>query len=372
MARVEVVDDNASLLALREEWSDLLERSAADSPFLTWEWLSAWWRHLGRRAGLHVLTVRQNESLIGVLPLAFMPTGPLGMSRLDLLGTGTVASDYLDAIARTGCEEDVVDALTSWFRNHALALQFDHVRTPGSLAECLATRLSHGGWTIRRQSIGVCPFIRLSGHTWEALLGTFGASHRANVRRRIRAMSGGYNMTFEQVIDEPRRQTVFPDLVSLHNQRWGQRGGTAFHNQASQDFHNEAMRLMLERGWLRLFVLTLNGATAAVQYLLAYKGRVYFYQHGYDAKYSSQSVGLVSFALAIRSALEEGATEFDMLWGDESYKQLWAHDARSLIRLDMFPPDARGELHRRTSDANRAVRSLAKRLLKRAPETREG
>jgi CelD/BcsL family acetyltransferase involved in cellulose biosynthesis len=74
---------------------------------------------------------------------------------------------------------------------------------------------------------------------------------------------------------------------------------------------------------------------------------------------------LVSFALAIRSALDEGASEFDMLWGDESYKDLWAHESRSLVRLDLFPPDGSGQLQRRTSEANRALRSLARRLLKR-------
>jgi CelD/BcsL family acetyltransferase involved in cellulose biosynthesis len=292
-----------------------------------------------------------------------MSNGPLGLSRLELLGTGRVSSDHLDVIARTGSEGEVVDSLAAWFRAHPDTLHLDHVRTPGSLSECLASRLAESGWRIGNQVNGVCPFIRLSGHTWDTLLATFGASHRANVRRRIRALSG-YGMTFELVTDEERRRAVFPELVSLHNQRWGERGGTAFHDEASRDFHDEATRLLLERGWLRLYVLTLNGATAAVQYLLAYKGRVYFYQHGYDARYSSQSVGLVSFALAIRSALEEGASEFDMLWGDESYKHLWAHDSRSLVRLDLFPPDVGGRFHRRTSEANRALRSLAKRLLR--------
>jgi CelD/BcsL family acetyltransferase involved in cellulose biosynthesis len=361
---VEIIENDAALRALRDEWHDLLEHSAADSPFLTWEWLFAWWRHLGR-GRLQVTTVRRGTLLIGVLPLFASVGGPLRLSRLELLGTGTVASDFLDVVARTGCEREVVDALVYWFEAHADTIQLDHVRTPGSLSECLTGRLSAVGWTVRSQSIGVCPLIRLSGHTWDSLLGTFGSSHRANVRRRIRGLSASYDMAFELVNDEARRRAVFPELVTLHNQRWEDRGGTAFHTEASRCFHDEATRLLLERGWLRLYVLTLNGDTAAVQYLLAYKGRVYFYQHGYDAKYSSQSVGLVSFALAIRSALEEGAKEFDMLWGDESYKQLWAHDSRSLVRLDLFPSDGSGQLHRRTSEADRALRLLARRLLKR-------
>jgi len=365
--QVVVIEDQAGFQALRDEWRELLDSSAADSPFLTWEWLSAWWRHLGGQKTLHILVVRSGEALIGIVPLARGSSGPVGLTRLEFLGTGTVASDYLDVIARTGREEEVLEALLAFFGENKATLQFDHVRTPDSLAECLAQGLSEDGWVTRSQSIGVCPFIRIAGHTWDSLLGTLGSSHRANVRRRIRALSAAYDVKFELVTSEEQRREAFPALVSLHNQRWGDRGGTAFHNEESMRFHDLATQLLLERGWLRLYTLTLNGATVAVQYLLGYKGRFYFYQHGYDSQYSNQSVGLVSFAMAIRSAIEEGTSEFDMLWGDESYKDLWAHDSRSLVRVDLFSPDTTGIVHRGAADANRAIRSFAKRLLNRGP-----
>ena len=44
--RVFTVTDEETLHALRSDWTDLLRRSASDGPFLTWEWLASWWRHL--------------------------------------------------------------------------------------------------------------------------------------------------------------------------------------------------------------------------------------------------------------------------------------------------------------------------------------
>ena len=38
----------AVLTRLRDEWNDLLRRSRFDTVFLTWEWQSTWWQHLGR------------------------------------------------------------------------------------------------------------------------------------------------------------------------------------------------------------------------------------------------------------------------------------------------------------------------------------
>ena len=77
-----------------------------------------------------------------------------------------------------------------------------------------------------------------------------------------------------------------------------------------------------------MYVLRLNGAPVAVMYGFLYNGTFSFYQHGFDDQYQQHSIGLVLMALSIRAAIEEGAGEFDMLWGLEPYKFLWAHDTR--------------------------------------------
>ena len=41
-----VIDDIDRFASLRTEWKDLLRSSSANSPFLSWEWLPAWWKHL--------------------------------------------------------------------------------------------------------------------------------------------------------------------------------------------------------------------------------------------------------------------------------------------------------------------------------------
>ena len=56
--RVECVDDMWGFTALRPEWNDLLRSSAADCPFLTWEWLHTWWKHLGSASSLRLIAVR--------------------------------------------------------------------------------------------------------------------------------------------------------------------------------------------------------------------------------------------------------------------------------------------------------------------------
>ena len=105
---------------------------------------------------------------------------------------------------------------------------------------------------------------------------------------------------------------------------------------------------MLDRGWLRMYVLRLNGAVAAVMYGFGYDGRFYFYQHGFDARYQRaqhrpRADGAVRFARRSTKAMQA----FDMLWGAEPYKWLWASDARMLHRIHVFPAHFGGWLHQR-------------------------
>jgi CelD/BcsL family acetyltransferase involved in cellulose biosynthesis len=146
-------------------------------------------------------------------------------------------------------------------------------------------------------------------------------------------------------------------LFRLHHDRFVDRGGSdALHTEALRDFHRELSAIALARGWLRLFVLRLDGRPAAALYGFRYKSSFLFYQAGFDRDFTRHSVGLVAMGLAVRSAIEEGAREFDLLHGDEGYKSLWARSWRELERIELFPPTAAGLAHRWLRQGVRGVR----------------
>ena len=349
--------------ALTREWNELLRDSAADSPFLTAEWLQAWWANAAGTHTLHIITARDDDDrLIAIAPL-MVTSGPLGMfRRLDFLGTGFAGSDYLDVIVRHGHEREGVDAIATAIRQENALLCLDHV-AESSLALTLGERLAGRGWISKRTPASVCPIVTLAGHSWDSYLGSLGSSHRANVRRRLRALTKQYTVSFDAVADDASRQEALTALHRFHGQRFGVRGSTAFVSPALLAFHDDATRRLRDAGWLRLFVLRLDTAVVAVMYGFSYNHRFYFYQHGFDAQYESQSVGLVLMALTIQAALDEGSIEFDMLYGTEAYKWLWARNQRPLVQLRLYPPDLGGLVYRRTAEAERAMRAVARRIL---------
>ncbi len=359
---VDLITDADGFAGMAPQWNELLHASVADCPFLTAEWLGAWWRCLSGARTLQLFTVHQGGRLIAIAPF-MLARGPFGMfSRLEFLGTGCAGSDYLDVIVRSGYERDGLQAIGAAMRSHNRTLRLTHA-TYTSLASQLAGQLVNDGWTAKIAQAGVCPFVTLAGHTWDSYLASLGTAHRANFRRRLRTLAQRFDLCFEIVASEPERRDALATLVRFHEQRFGPRGSTAFLNPAVRLFQADATRRALANGWLRMYVLRLDGVPAAVMYGFAYNGRFYFYQHGFDRQHERSSVGLVLMGLTIKAALEEGAREFDMLWGTEPYKSLWARNRRLLAQFQVFPPHVAGVVHRRTVDAERTVRTFARRIL---------
>ena len=359
----ECLEDSWGFTSLRPRWNELLHASASDNPFLTWEWLHTWWVHLRDSSALRLIVVRAGDELIAIAPLRLV-TGPLSfLSRLEFLGTGHAGSDYLDLIVRRGREAESVHAIASYLKARRLAVRFNHL-PPTSLAAQLAAQLAGDGWTSATMDDGTCPVIPLAGHTFDSYLATLGSSHRANVRRRIKALGQQFEMRFDLVTADAERRELLATMAAFHDRRYRSRGGSsAFSLPAVRAFQDEVTRRALERGWLRMYVLRLHGTTAAVMYGFNYGGRFYFYQHAFDDTYQAHSVGLVLMGLSVRAAIDEGAREFDMLWGVEPYKFLWARDAHVLQRIELFPTHLGGTLHRHAIDARRSAGRLARRVL---------
>jgi CelD/BcsL family acetyltransferase involved in cellulose biosynthesis len=128
-------------------------------------------------------------------------------------------------------------------------------------------------------------------------------------------------------------------------------------------FHRSFAQLAHQRGWLRLYVLRLNGTPAACLYGLLYGRKFYFYQSGFDPAFEKYSVGMISMGLGIQRSLEENAVEYDLLHGAEAYKFHWTRESREIGRVELYPPGGWGWLSRSAVELERASRRIARRVL---------
>ena len=350
MPVVTVITGTTAFESLADEWRVLLADSGADPLFMSWDWLYTWWRCLGGDRALRLLEVRDGARLIGLAPLVVRGPALLRLQPFEVvefLGTGTAGSDYLDVIAARGREADVLDALVAHFAATRTALEFSHA-APGALVALLAASLADRGWATVAQPVEVCPHIQLSGHDWDSYLGTLGAAHRYNVRRRFRNLAKSFDVRFERAQDDTGRRAFLADLVRLHRLRRESLGGSDGLGDDRMVAFHEAFTARAQRaGWLRLYRLVLDGDVVAAVYGCAVGDKFYFYQSGFDPAFGRHSVGLLILAHSIRDALEEGLAEYDLLHGNEAYKYQWAVHERPLVRHHLYPPRLHGAVAHR-------------------------
>jgi CelD/BcsL family acetyltransferase involved in cellulose biosynthesis len=365
---IESITNHDAFERLGDDWRHLQRHSASRSLFLSWEWLFTWWKHLSAARRLMILVVRRDEQITAIAPFAIRPasaTRLLPFRAVELLGTGSVGSDYLDLIVKRGSEDEAIQEIVTHLETLGLPLELSQVLLEGSSARRLADSLAPRGWRVSTSHENVCPYITLAGIDWPSYVASLSGAHRTNLRRRIRGLQQIDSVRFDPVRSEEECGTALDGLIAMHNARRQKLGGSdAFHTRDMVLFHQEFSRVALRNGWLRLMVLRVGEAPVAYFYGFRHENVHSFYQSAFDPAWNARSVGLVAMGLAIRSAIEEGAGEFDLLHGAERYKHHWAREERAIGRMDLHPPFLRGRITSGAAELGRVARGMGRSFLR--------
>jgi len=313
------------------------------------------------------VTVRRGGELIAIAPLAISAgrrASLAPLSSLTFLGTGSVGSDYLDVIVARDREAEAYEGLARCLAAQPFALHLAQIHRGTSATVALAGRLARLGWRCAERPADRCPFIPIQDLSWDAYLASLDGHHRSNWRRRLANLGKAFAMRFEHVETDGQRAEALEAFLTLHDRRWEGRGGsTAFYSDALRDFHEAWTRVALGRGWLRFFLMRLDGRPVGAIYGFRYRGTFGFYQTGFDPAYARHGIGQVMIGLSIKSAIEEGADEYDLLHGTERYKSDWAPCTRELARIEAYPPSLRGRVHDRLVALDGRARRAARGAL---------
>jgi CelD/BcsL family acetyltransferase involved in cellulose biosynthesis len=306
---------------LASEWNELLGDSAADTVFLTNQWQSSWWHHLG--SGTPTLIALRDETgrLVGLAPLYRSLTDE-GLWELNTVGCVDV-SDYLDIIARRGHERAVSAALLDTLEQPDLGFSWDVInlcnipQDSPTLAH-LGPMASERGYQVTTQVQEVCPIITLAGD-WEGYLAGLVGKERRELRRKMRRANP--HVGVEWYIVGPDHQLSaevdrFLDLMALSHPDKAE-----FLHDQHRAFMHDVARFSWEARWLELAFLTIGGEPAASMFNFVYRNRTLLYNSGLDAaRFLAYSPGIVLTAHLIQHSIEAGREAFDFLRGDEDYK----------------------------------------------------
>lgn len=239
LLRVGLVKNNIHFANLEEVWEDLYKKCPSATPFQSWGWLYSWWEHYGDRYSLRLITLRDGELLVGILPL--MLDRSWGFGRLLFVGTGI--TDYLDLLAREGWEDQVARAglqtlqqMGSW-----------HVADFQELRPTAGAWIMLQGWSGHGISLHQSNCAEIDILPSDELISSLSKRHRNTTRRTLRQVEE----------DGVQRELAGPDgaepdtrnLLALHREQWRGRDITPEHLTARFEAHlTSAARRMATRG----------------------------------------------------------------------------------------------------------------------------
>lgn len=205
------------------------------------------------------------------------------------------------------------------------------------------------GWAVSEAE--ACPVLTLPA-TYDEYVRSLGKNMREQIKRYPKRLEKEFKVEYELADSEDAVQNALTDLFKLHGARWRQRGQTGVLATARrQKFHRAVCGAFFHQNYLRLWSLRCNGAPACVLLNYVYGGKYYFFIGGFDPDLMRWSVGTCLFAKVFQHAIEEGATEFDFLRGEEEYKYRYGAVNRGYKTISWFAPNARGQILKRRVQA---------------------
>lgn len=334
---VEKIDTEEKFQALKQDWNRLLSQSAADTIFLSWDWLFTWWRIYGQGRELYILTVKDQDQLIGIVPLYKEHKRVLRIfskAYLSFIGSEHVGSDYLDFIIHPQKYESAIAAILDFLQKHHR--DWDVIRLAEIPDTSLTIKLVQERWRNRHRMLlrvsQICPYIELP-ESWEKLLKTIGARTRSNIRRARRKFDKN-DFRIERVDQDHTLSQALDGLIKLSEER--NNSASPFSDTKFCEFHHELIARLGSEKRAKLYFIHQNSALVAGNYLYSHGNRRYGYITEINEAFAKISPGVGLLGHCIEEAISEGIGEFDLLRGREKWKTHWTKKYRKTLNLEIY------------------------------------
>ena len=308
---------------------ELLGRRAERLPFLHPIWLRTWLAEFG--SDHETLFLDCTHSAATAIAPLMRDNG-----RVTFIGDPEIC-DFMDILAEPDPAPETYDAIwqdlckESWS-----ALDLWGLMASSPTRDCLKNFARGAGYDVSEVKEAVAPRLSLPA-TWDEYLASLGKKDRHELRRKMRRLlDSGAHFELEVYSEQADVDESMDSFLDLH--RRSRADKTEFMTPAMEAFFRRMASAMSAAGLVRLFVLYSDGKPAASVFCFDAGSHLYMYNSGYDFSLSNLSVGLVSKALCLRWAIENGKTGLDFLRGNEPYKYDLGAKDQDIYRLIVRRP----------------------------------
>jgi CelD/BcsL family acetyltransferase involved in cellulose biosynthesis len=334
---VKIIQTDEEFAALEPVWDELFEANANHTPYQSWRWTAAWWRHFGTPGDLRLLVAEEDGRVIGIAPLR-LKRRLHGFRFRHLEVISSKRADYLDFLVRPGHEtaffRQVMDVLSSSADSRFFELR--DVRESSSNVSALVPQALRASRILALKVSQTCVSVPLP-QSWETFLGTVSKRTRMDIGYDRRLFKRSFATELKIFTTLPDVLTGLDDLIAVHRSRWTrEQGASYFDDQKIVAFEREVCERFAAAGGYRLYVLYADGKPAAALSGVERNGVYYAQVFTHSPEFHKYSVGNVLMGMAIEDCIERGCTALDLTRGDEPYKFRWNGQPTRNLQLRSF------------------------------------
>jgi CelD/BcsL family acetyltransferase involved in cellulose biosynthesis len=314
---------------LAVDWDALADEVGA-SPFLRPGWVAAWWRAFGR-GRLAILSLRRAGRLVGLVPLTRRGGALRGTANWHTMDFGLLAVD----------QEARQQLAAALFAATPRRATLGFLAAEGAdLPICSAAALNAGYRLVARPIEQSC-LVPTDGD-WDAYQSRLPAGRRRDLRRCRRRLSQLGDLALE-VCEGAASVDTLRQVLPLEASGWKGQAGTAILSRPqTRMFYTEVTRWAAGRGWLRLYVLRLDGRPLAFHWVLLGGDSAYHLKGGYDVAFRKLSPGILIIWEILARSFADPAVRWECLGAAEPYKLVWPGEVRPKLLLQAFAPSPAG------------------------------
>jgi CelD/BcsL family acetyltransferase involved in cellulose biosynthesis len=331
------------------DWNQLVSHSLDNNPFLTYEWLTSWWKQYGKGRTLKLFTANNREGApFLIAPIMYSTYKRFGIKLRKAEFVTTPDSDYNTFLVTNyeGATKALNPLIESIMEDLTDADSFRLSDVPeNSYTAKLLENVNLNGLGTNRSVINTCPYVTLPNNH-EIYLQTLGPHMRKSLKRCERQALKDYKVEFIKYDKIGNVKEAMKIFFELHQKRQSQKGETGlFDESANRTFHLDVANAFAEKDWLALFFLTFNDEPVSCIYGYEYNKKLYFYLSGLNPEYAKYRPGHLAIKNLIRYGMEKGLKEFDFLRGNEPYKTLWGTKIRRNLEFRIPKRTFRAKLY---------------------------
>lgn len=335
------VDSEQEFGALAAEWNALVERDPRATFFQLFEFQYHTWKILADEVSPCLVLLRDGEGrLIGCAPFGTRRVGRGPLSARTLEFASPRYCDYQDLILDPEHAAEAKRAIADWL--DANAKRFDVVRLRSVrdgawlLDPDLQSRLGEHGRRVEVEKSSTAPFLTIQAG-WTSYQDALTKKRAKSMRYEVKNLGKKLDVQFARASEGAALDRAFEHFVDLHQRRMAQKNQPGhFGGEPARRGFRALLHALGARDIAGIHTLTTPEAAVAVAVTFRFRGTSSFFLGGFDPDQQRLSPGKVIQALIITEAIEEGASEYDFLFGDEPYKLTWASGERSVFDVEIL------------------------------------